>query len=472
MRTGLAVALALGMIGGGLAAAADLAATVAERSAMSLTVYGGGLALVRDARTADLPAGRSRVVFSDVSRHLLPTSPFLAAESGLTVLALDVEPASLTQEALLRRALGQDVRVVRTHPTTGEDSVETATVLAVDGGVVLRYRDRVETGIPGRLAFPGVPSDLRPAPAVAATVEAGAGGRRPLTLGYLTNGVSWGADYVMVVDDAGERLDLTARAAVSNDSGTDFAEARLAVVAGDVRRVSAPPMPAPRSAANVVGAMMADAAPEPEREAVADLHLYTIPGAVTLADGDTTLVTLFRAAGVPFRRDYVSESFVAIGAGRGGPRRPQHPRVELSFDNAAANGLGVPLPRGVARVFVSDQGSELRLSGEDGMMATPVGGTVTLSPGRAFDITVERTQTDFRRVGADKGPFESAQRIEVRNGKDRPVTVKVVEMVPGDWTILEESAGHEKEAADRIVWRVETPAGGAAVVTYRIRIQR
>ena len=56
------------------------------------------------------------------------------------------------------------MRIVRTHPTTGAESVETATVLAANGGVVLKIGDRIETGLPGRIVYDGVPANLRDRP--------------------------------------------------------------------------------------------------------------------------------------------------------------------------------------------------------------------------------------------------------------------------------------------------------------------
>jgi len=50
--------------------------------------------------------------------------------------------------------------------------------------------------------------------------------------------------------------------------------------------------------------------------------------------------------------------------------------------------------------------------------------------------------------------------------------VKLVEIVPGDWKVLEESAPHEKESAGRLVWRLAVPAKGTAELTYRVRVHR
>ena len=444
-----------------------------ERTALAVTVYGGGLALVRDRRGADLAHGDSRLAFEGVSRQMIPSSAVLRAQGGVRVVEMDYDIDLLTPEALLRRSVGQEIEVVRTHPTTGEDTVESATLLGSEGGIVLRYRDRIETGMPGRLVFKHLAADLRPLPSLVAAVNSDAAGRRELELSYLTAGLSWQADYAVEVDEATGRLDLAGRATLTNVTGTDFREASLGLIAGQVNRVSQD-APEPRYKTMEMAGAMASAAPAPmpERETVGDLHLYRLDRPVTIDDRQTKQVALLAAEGVPFTREYVSEAGVQVFGRQGGEPRPTHPRVVLGFANAATGEPGVPLPAGVARVYTRDSAGALRLLGEDRLDDTPVGETVKLTPGEAFDITVTRRQTDFVRAGLPDNVFDSAYRLEVKNAKDEAVTVKLVEAVPGDWKVLEESAAHETVSSERLVWRLAVPAKGTAELTYRVRVQR
>ena len=215
----------------------------------------------------------------------------------------------------------------------------------------------------------------------------------------------------------------------------------------------------------------AEAAPMPTREALADLHVYRLPRPVTLADRQSKQVALLSADDVPFVRTYVSESGAAVFHPVRGTSPPTHPEVRLTFANDEMAG-DQPLPGGVARLYTLDAGGSLRFLGEDSVSRTPVGGDVKLNPGRAFDITVERTQTDFRRAGLPENVFESAHRIDVRNGKDAAVDVQLVELLPGDWEILEESGSHERETAGRAVWTLSVPSRGEATLTYRVRVRQ
>jgi len=475
MRVGLS-ALLFGVLSAaalvGQAGAQESRLGVEERTALAVTVYGGGLALVRDQRAAVLNQDGNRLAFEGVSRQMIPSSAVLLSGAGVRVAEIDYDFDLLTPEALLRRSVGRELEVVRTHPTTGEDTVETATLLGAEGGVVLRYRDRVEIGTPGRLVFNHLPEDLHPLPSLVATVISDAAGRRKLELSYLTTGLSWQADYAITLDEIAGRLDVAGRAMLSNASGTDYREASLGLIAGQVNRVS---QPAPRPqyrAMEMAAAMPADAASMPAREAVGDLHLYRLERPVTIGDRQTKQVALLAAEEVPFVREYVSESGVNVFGRQRGEPHPSHPQVVLRFDNAETNGPGIPLPAGVARVYTRDSTGAPRLLGEDQLENTPVGESVELTPGEAFDVTVKRRQTDFVRAGLPDGVFESTYRLEVKNAKDVEVTVKLVEIVPGDWKVLEESAPHEKESAERLVWRLAVPAKGTAELTYRVRVHR
>jgi hypothetical protein len=470
MRIGLTVLLfgvlsAATMVGRAGAQESRLGAE--ERTALAVTVYGGGLALVRDQRAAELKQGGNRLAFEGVSRQMIPSSAVLGSVAGVRVAEIDYDFDLLTPEALLRRSVGREVEVVRTHPTTGEDTVESATLLGAEGGIVLRYRDRVEIGMPGRLVFKHLPEDLRPLPSLVASVDSDTAGRRELELSYLTTGLSWQADYAVELDEATNRLDLAGWATLTNVTGTDFSEALLGLIAGKINRVS---KPGPRREQMMMRA--ADAAPMPEREAVGDLHLYRLERPVTIDDRQTKQVALLTSEGVPFVREYVSEAGAQVSRWQRNESRPSHPQVVLQFDNAESDGPGVPLPAGIARVYTRDSTGALRFLGEDQLHDTPVGESVELNPGEAFDITVTRRQTDFVRSGLPDGVFESAYRLEVENAKTEEITVKLVEIIPGDWKILEESAAHETESAERLVWRLVVPAKGTAELTYRVRVHR
>jgi len=451
---------------------AETQLTPENRTSLAVTVYGGGLALVADERVATLTKGINRLAFEGVSNQMIPSSAWLVGNESGHVQEIGYDFDLLTPATLLRQSVGKTVKVVRTHPTTGEDTIEDAVVLSTQGGVVLKYRDRIETGIPGRLVFEQVPGDLRPLPALVASVDSTVDGKRTLELNYLTSGLNWEADYAVEVNLSKGTLDLEGRVTLTNRSGTDVQNASLGLVAGQVNRVSPGGGSERPEFAMRASAPMADAAPLPQRESLGDYHLYTIQQPLNLLDQQTKQLALLSASDVPVTREYISEASVQVyGRYRGEPR-PTHPEIRLRFENDKQSGAGQPLPAGIARLYTRDDQGQLRLLGEDRIPHTAVGGQVKVSPGQAFDISVTRRQTDFKRLGLPDDVFESAWKTEIRNAKDEAVTVKVVETIPGDWEILSESAPHTKETAERLIWSVPVPANGAAELTYRVRVEQ
>lgn len=438
------------------------------RTALRLTLYQGGAAWVQDSRRAVLPAGGSRVAFPGVSPRLIPESVLVhPADAGVRVAGITYALERLSADSLLRRSVGGRVEVVRTHPTTGADEREPADVLAVEDGLVLRYRDRIETGVPGRLAFPAIPDGLGADPALIASVAGVGAGAAGFDVGYLCDGLAWSADYAITLDEAGRTLDLAARALIENTAGIGFVDARIALVAGTVRRErdgGGAPRPAPMAMARAAEA--ADSAPV--REAWAGLHLYTLPDPVSIADRQTRQVPLAARGRVAFERSYVGTHRVIAHAGERDEPQPEHPEIRYAFKNAGSE----PLPAGIARLYVRDRAGVLRPIGEDRIPHTAAGADVRLSPAEAFDITILRRQTAYQEIGGrGAGVSEAAWQIDVANAGAEAVVVRLVAVLPGTWTMLAESVPHERETARRVVWPLAVPAGGSARLEYRVRVQ-
>jgi hypothetical protein len=67
--------------------------------------------------------------------------------------------------------------------------------------------------------------------------------------------------------------------------------------------------------------------------------------------------------------------------------------------------------------------------------------------------------------------YEAAFALELKNAKADPVTVKVMEPIPGDWTMLQENQPHTKEASNLASWLVQVPAEGAVTLTWRVQVR-
>ena len=255
---------------------------------VAVTIYNNDRALVEDKRMLDLPGGRSRQEFRDVSAQIQPETVSLTGR-GIGIVEQNFDFDLLSPSALMQNAVGQTVTLVRVNPANGAEVRERAKILAANGGVVMQIGDRIEVlrddGLPARVIFDQVPASLRARPTLSVTVQTDGGGSRPVTLTYLTPGLGWSADYVALFDEPNGRMDVQGWVTLTNNSGTPYLNANTMLVAGAVGqanpyqqryyngRYPPPPPPPPPPPGGMVRAGTETAG----RERLGDFCLYPLP---------------------------------------------------------------------------------------------------------------------------------------------------------------------------------------------------
>jgi hypothetical protein len=456
-------------------AADEKTSTLADQQSVAVTIYNEDLALVKDVRRLVLEAGANRLALREVSGNMRPETALLRSLShpgGLTLIEQNFDFDLLTPAKLLEKYVGRNVRIIRTHPTTGAESFENATVLAANNGVVLKIGDRIETGLPGRIVYDGVPANLRDRPTLVTELDSRSAGAQTLELSYLSGGLGWKADYVAELNAADDALDLNGWVTLTNRSGTAYPNAKLQLVAGDVNRVR----DELRMAAQAPMAARREVPKESmTQESLFEYHLYTLQRPTTIADNQTKQVALLGATGVPVRKELVlqgSNYYYRSSVGDLGQKMKVG--VFVQFENRESSRLGMPMPKGIVRVYKKDSAGNAQFVGEDRIDHTPKNEKVRLKLGEAFDVTADKKQTDFKRrepTNRASYVFESAYEIVLRNAKKEAATVVVREPVPGEWTMLEETQRHAKVAAGTAEWRIKVPAEGSTTLKYRVQVR-
>jgi hypothetical protein len=462
---------------------------------VAVTIYNNNRALVEDRRQLDLPAGRSRQEFRDVSAQIEPETVTLG---GVGVVEQNFDFDLLSPSALMQKAVGQTITIVRTNPATGAEVRERARILAANGGVVMQIGDRIEVlrddGLPTRVIFDKVPETLRPRPTLSVTVDADRGGRRPVTLTYLTPGLGWAADYVALFDEANGRMDVQGWITLTNNSGTPYVNASTMLVAGSVGQVDpyrqrryagqyVPPPPPPPP-----GGMVRAGTQTAGRERLGGFYLYPLPERTTIADKQTKQVSFLDVKSAPAVRGYEYRNGWLQTADE-----PQSASTILRFSSSRDGGLGDALPAGTVRVYQRDARGNPQFVGENAIGHTPMGSDIGLATGQAFDVkvrpvveqrgnvTVEQwRQTARYRIWRSDGSMETADlsrpvgtiywtnkmRYTLTNAGPKPVTVDLRQSgLSWDTRVVEESLASEKLSADEVMWRVPVPANGETVVT-------
>jgi len=455
---------------------------------VSVTIYNNDRALVEDRRTLDLPNGRTRQEFRDVSARIEPETVTLSGR-GIGVVEQNFDFDLLSPQALMQKAVGQTVTLVRVNPATGAEVRERALVLAANGGVVMQIGNRIEVlrddGLPTRVIFDSVPPTLRPRPTLSVTLESSGAGARPVTLTYLTPGLGWSADYVALYDDANGRMDVQGWITLTNSSGTPYINAKTMLVAGDVGqqrsnyggnyRRPAPP------------GLVRAGAQTSNRERLGDFYLYPLPERTTIADRQTKQVSFLDVHDTPVQRAYEFYSGWLQTA-----NEPQSASTVLRFSSAREQGLGDALPAGTIRFYQRDARGNPQFIGEQAIGHTPMGSDVSLATGQAFDVKVRpivdsrqsityeqwKMSERFRIRSPDgityveveqpekRSYFRTKVRYLVTNASPKPVTVDVHQPVQSwDSRITEESIKSERPSAEEVVWHVSVPANGETVLS-------
>jgi len=447
--------------------------TLADQQVVAVTIYNENLALVKDQRKLQLKRGATNLAFRDVSARMRPETALLrstSAPGSVTVLEQNFDFDLLTPQKLLEKYVGRSVSVIRTNVATGQETTEQAQVLSANSGVVLKIGNRIETGIPGRIVYNDVPANLRDRPTLVMALDNTGAQQQDLELSYLTGGLAWRADYVVELNANEDKLDISGWVTLTNTSGATYRNAKLQLVAGDVNQV-APAMQGGVHAVAMAPAPMERRKSDMVEESLFEYHLYTLTRPTTIAENQTKQVSLLSASGVPVRKELLLKgSDYYYQSSNGDLGQKLKVGVFVEFDNKEAAQLGMPLPKGIIRVYKKDKSGNAQFIGEDSVDHTPKNETVRLKLGDAFDVTADKKQTDFKKLsgtGKYNYVFESAYEVVLKNAKKEPVVVTVQEPMPGDWQVLSSSQPHTKGSSNTAVWKISVPAEGSSKLVYR-----
>jgi hypothetical protein len=436
---------------------------------VAVTIYNQDLGLVKDVRELEFQKGKSIIKFTDVaaqidppSVHFMPVDP----SDRVSILEQNYQYDLVSSSKILEKYVDKEIELfTKSSGPKGEEksykgtllsySNENVTVQEPGGAIRIIRLDEVRD-----LYFPTLPEGLITRPTLVWLLDSDISGKRKAEVSYLTNGINWHTEYVAVVDQKDQNLELAGWVSIDNRSGATYEDAKVKLIAGEVHRVEeAAPM---RMAKGGYALDVAQAAPQFEEKAFFEYHLYTLLRPATIKDNEIKQVSLFPSTNVKVKKIYTYD----------GARYDKKIRVELEFKNAQTEGLGMPLPQGKIRVYKADADKSLEFVGEDRINHTPKDEKVRVFLGNAFDIVGERKKTDFKQISDDV--TEESYQIKLRNHKEEAVEVMVVEHLYSytDWEIRESTFPYEKKDANTIEFKIALAKDQEVVLNYTVRYYR
>jgi len=426
---------------------------------VSVTIYQNGQALVQDVRQLDLAGGRTRQEFPDVSAQIRAETVSLAGP-GIGIVEQNFDYDLLSPDKLMEKAVGSVVTIVRTNPATGAETREQAKVLAANGGIVLQIGNRIEVlrddGLPVRVVFDKVPENLRARPTLSVTLQVERAGRVPASLSYLTPGLGWTSDYVMLFDEAKSAIDMQGWVTLTNNTGTSYRNADVLLIAANPGATGRGGSPFSRFG-GVGDTTIEQAGTETgTRERLGDYYLYPLSERTTIANAQQKQVSFLDVKGAPARKAYEWNN---MWLGTDSDFRSAS--TVLKFSTSKQGGLGDQLPSGTIRVYMRDVRGDPQFIGESRVDAAPMGSRMSIRTGDAFDV--KGTSTVVKRERINNRRWRTEMRYDFSNARPEAVTVDVgQDGLWGDVRIVSATLEGERVSADRMEWKVPVAANGKA----------
>jgi len=458
-----------------LIAAGAIPAAAEDTEGVALTIYNQDFGVVREKRSIDLAEKVGTIRFTGVATQIDGTSVQFKSltHPGTTVLEQNYEYDLVSADKLLDKHIDRSIAVL-----TKDGSRYSGTLLSFDSAqLVLRQDEQlvmIQRGDNVKdIQFGALPEGLITKPTLVWKLATKKTGRQLIEVAYQTGGLGWQADYSAVLNADDTHLDLGGWVTIRNRSGATYEDARLKLIAGDVRRVQPPA----RAFRKDVAA--AESAPGFEEKAFFEYHLYTLGRPTTVADNQTKQVELLRAANIPVKKVFLYDGApqyrfyggLVSDPGYGSEQSNKKVNVILEIRNSKDQQMGMALPKGKVRLYKRDEADgALEFIGEDEIDHTPKDETILLHVGDAFDIVGERKRTDYK-VDTSRHVITESFEIRIRNHKKTSVEVLVKETLYrwNNWEIVKASDKHEKYDANTVHFPIHVGRDSEQVVRYTVR---
>ena len=448
------------------AMAGQVVIPTSQQKDLNITIYNENVALINDVRETSLKEGFNQISYENISAQIIPESALLKG-SGLTVIEQNFNYDLITSQSLLQKSVGQDVILQTIHPQTGEPIQKEGRLIAFNEQPIVEANGEIYTHFAGNVLLKAMPKGLISKPSLSMNLQSVKTGNQSIDLTYLTRGLSWQANYVAEINDTEDKMNLNGFITLANQSGTTFDNASIQLVAGDINIVRQS-IRAPRMVAYTANAFKSEVAEDSLAgtiEEVSDFYVYSLPFKTSILSQQTKQVSLMSIKEATLKKEYIFDNSL----------RPYQteaenikPTIVYQFSNTKENGLGIPLPKGVIRLYKKSSNDKSIFLGENRIVHTPNLAKVRLRMGEAFDLFANAKRTSHEKIGIDT--TISTYEITIKNGSDNLKEVIIFENFSNNWKITEENIPHTQETSDRVKWVVSIPANGETMLTYRVQI--
>lgn len=448
-----------------------VSSTSEDRFDVEITVYNNNLGLVKESRNISIPSGESELEFADVAALINPVTVHAKSVNypdAFNILEQNYEYDLISHQKLMEKYIGKKIKIIDNNEYNDRKDIVEAQLLSVNNGEVYKINGEIYLGHPGIKVLSEIPANLVEKPTLVWRIESSKAKKHQIETSYLTDGISWSADYVLISSQNDKKGSLGGWVTVENRCGAAFSNAALKLVAGNVNRTERPVQAMYRKRAGSANDAVMPA-PQFAEENIYEYHMYDLQRKTDIKNNQTKQISLLEANGINLEKEYLVEGESYYFTQRYRKRDYKVPvEVYISFKNSKENGLGIPLPAGIMRIYTADSKGKQQFIGEDRIDHTPKNENTKLKSGEAFDIIAEKKQTDFKQISTKL--WESQWKVNIRNHKEEDVTIVVLQPVQGNWKIMKSNYNYEKIDAFKVKFKVPVKKQGSAELNFTVRV--
>lgn len=414
----------------------------------AITIYNNNFAVINETRKVNFQKGLNTIKISDIPSQIIPTSVNIKLNG--TVLEQNYQYDLVSMMSLLNRFIDKEITIV------GDNKSFTGKLLSTSSNELVIQTNEKIISLPNindyRIELQNLKEELITKPTLVWQVLTNSSGNQDIKLSYMANLINWHAEYVGVLDEDEKSMSFNSWVSIQNNSGGIYREAKLKLVAGDVK-LAQEDYGFDRE--KVMTRAIQIEEPEFKQEEFFEYHIYELNNPTTIANDEIKQISLFNIPSVKINKKYI---YQGSSGGKVG--------VFVEFMNTKENNLGLPIPKGKIKLF-KQRGEANEFIGEQFIDHTTTGEKIRINTGNAFDIVVEDKILETVRI-SDK-LSENSYSIKIKNRKKEDISVEVHRSLWGDWQIVQNNFDYKRENAYKVVFTIPIKSMSETELKFKVR---
>ena len=420
---------------------------ISSDNSREITIYKDGFATLKEPIIWDLKAGKNTTRFENLSPNIVFDSPNLDLE-GVQILSQTMNKNFNSSDTYLKNNIGSQVEV-----RLSNGSVNQGKLLDINGASIAVNTNK------GLMIFQRAKIDFinlkandiqdKFSPEISWDIFSSQDQTVFAELTYLTSGFSWKPIYKLELNKNDNNAILSVDAEVVNHSNVNLLGINLNVVEGELNQINS----------NLSSSMQMQArrmTNDSSNNKLGDFYVFNLGNNLNLKSLESVQFPLIPKRVISYEKIYVFSNMER-------DQKDEPLNIEIAFENSEENNLNLPLPSGTAYLYERNIDNKLNFLAKNTISQLYKGGSTSFNAGKAFDIVGKRRILNYDR---QSNVEESTISLQVINSSEKPIKVKVIEKIIGDWVVKQSSSMYIKDDASTIYFPLEIGPNSSQSVTY------